>query len=232
MRAVLLDVGGVLVLPSHEAVREALSRIGFEPEIALVDSAQYHAMSAADEATGEAIWPEGPTGSYWAGYARALGVAEGRVPAAVDAFQAVFSPNSSNWTRPIEDSVQALGELRRAGARVALISNSQDTLEAMLRELGICQVGDGAGVDVDAIIVSAVVRLEKPDSRIFEMALEAIGAQPSEAIHVGDSVRFDVEGATGAGVEAIHFDPFSICSRHEHSHMASLHDLIEIASET
>jgi hypothetical protein len=43
-RAVLLDVGGVLLFPSHEAVEEALSHIGFEPETLLIDAAHYHAM--------------------------------------------------------------------------------------------------------------------------------------------------------------------------------------------
>jgi putative hydrolase of the HAD superfamily len=51
---------------------------------------------------------------------------------------------------------------------------------------------DGAGVDVHAIIVSAVVGFEKPDHRIFKMALKAVGARPSDAIHVGDNVRLDM----------------------------------------
>jgi putative hydrolase of the HAD superfamily len=225
-RAVLLDVGGVLLLPSHQAVEEALSRIGFEPETPRIDAAHYHAMSAADEAPSleeVADW-------YWSGFATAVGVAEDQVPAAVEAFGAVFIPGSNAWTRPVADSVEALGGLRRAGLHVALVSNSDNILEAELRDLGICQVGPGAGAEVDAIIVSDVVGVEKPDHRIFEMALRTLGVQPSDAIHVGDSVRFDVQGASGAGVGAAHFDPFSVCPRRDHAHMASLHQLVENVS--
>lgn len=74
---------------------------------------------------------------------------------------------------------------------------------------------------MDAIIVSAVVGIERSHRRIFEMALETVGARPFEAIHVGDSVRFDLDGATGAGVGAMHFDPFSVCQKGDHSHLSS-----------
>ncbi len=221
--ALLLDVGGVLLLPGHEAVRKALSLVGFEPDESLIDQAEYHAIGAADEV--------GSTGqqaveSYWSAFARALAVPADRIEPAVAAFQAVFTPGSRTWTQPVEDSITALRLLRAAGMGVALVSNSHDVLEAELRELGICQVGDGPGVDVDAIVVSGVVGIEKPDPRIFDMALRAMDVRPTEAVHVGDSLRFDVDGATTAGIEAFHFDPISLCERRDHGHLASLHDLL------
>jgi putative hydrolase of the HAD superfamily len=100
-------------------------------------------------------------------------------------------------------------------------------LEAQLRDLDICQVGAGRGVDIDAIIVSGAVGVEKPNRRIFDMALDALDAQPSEALHVGDSVRFDVEGAIAAGISAIHFDPYSLCRANDHKHVASLDQVTE-----
>jgi hypothetical protein len=88
MRAVLLDAGGVLLLPPHEADHEALRASAWSPETSFVDSTQYRAMRAADEA---ACLDEAADRS-WVGYASALGVADGRVLAAVAAFRAVFVP--------------------------------------------------------------------------------------------------------------------------------------------
>jgi FMN phosphatase YigB (HAD superfamily) len=222
-RAVLLDVGGVLLLPGHDAVRDALSLIAFQPDDSLIDQAEYYAVRAADEAPSAG---EEAVKRYWSAFAWALGVPADRIESAVAAFEAVFTPGSRTWTQPIEDSPRALRLLKTAGTRVALVSNSHDSLENELRDLGIAQVGSGPGADVDAIVVSGVVGIDKPDRRIFEIALRALDVQPSQAVHVGDSVRFDVDGATSAGVEAFHFDPNSVCERNDHDHLRSLSDLV------
>jgi putative hydrolase of the HAD superfamily len=47
------------------------------------------------------------------------------------------------------------------------------------------------------------VGFEKPDRRIFEHALAAMGATGADAIHIGDSWAADVRGALGAGWRAI-----------------------------
>jgi FMN phosphatase YigB (HAD superfamily) len=43
----------------------------------------------------------------------------------------------------------------------------------------------------------------KPDPRVFERALAIAGAAPDEAVHVGDKVDNDVDGARAAGVRAV-----------------------------
>lgn len=43
---------------------------------------------------------------------------------------------------------------------------------------------------------------EKPHSSIFLSACRIAGCSPAEAIHVGDSLRCDVAGAIGAGLQA------------------------------
>ncbi len=55
---------------------------------------------------------------------------------------------------------------------------------------------------------SAIVGFEKPDPRIFEHALAAIGAAPERAAHVGDLYHADVTGARAAGVHPVLLDPF------------------------
>ena len=53
------------------------------------------------------------------------------------------------------------------------------------------------------MVSSAVAGATKPDRAVFVRALEAAGAEPGEALHVGDSVENDVEGARAAGLRAL-----------------------------
>ncbi len=46
----------------------------------------------------------------------------------------------------------------------------------------------------------------KPAPKIFEIALEKHAVDPDEAMHVGDSVRDDMEGATKAGLTGVLLD--------------------------
>jgi putative hydrolase of the HAD superfamily len=56
---------------------------------------------------------------------------------------------------------------------------------------------------VDAVVISAELGVAKPDPAIFNAALERLGAVAGDALHVGDSIEADVEGARAAGIEAV-----------------------------
>jgi FMN phosphatase YigB (HAD superfamily) len=49
----------------------------------------------------------------------------------------------------------------------------------------------------------ALARLGKPDPRIFQLVLNRLGAEPSQAVMVGDSLFRDVGGAQSAGLKGI-----------------------------
>ena len=53
---------------------------------------------------------------------------------------------------------------------------------------------------VQFTLISEAVRVYKPDPLIFERALEQLGLQPNEVLHVGDSELDDVRGAKTAGL--------------------------------
>lgn len=220
--ALLLDVGGVLLLPDHRAIKTALEDVDVRADPPSFDRAQYVAMAAADAAASEA---EGLS-IYWEAFVRALGIPDEALAEAVAALRRVFVPGSRTWSRPVRDSLEALRRLAGGTAQIAVVSNSSATLEEELRQFGICQVGPGPGTEVDAVIVSGVVGVEKPDPAIFRMALAAIGVEPSDAVHVGDSVRFDVDGARNAGIEPLHFDPYQVCRQGGHQHLSSLRELL------
>ena len=89
-----------------------------------------------------------------------------------------------------------LAELRRMGLALAVVSNWDARLPPLLARLGL-------GERFAAIVYSSEVGIEKPDPRIFAVALDRLGVAPEEAVHVGDSSREDVEGALAAGMEAL-----------------------------
>jgi putative hydrolase of the HAD superfamily len=56
---------------------------------------------------------------------------------------------------------------------------------------------------VDGIVSSADAGAAKPGPEVFERALELAGAAPEDAVHVGDSLENDVEGARSAGIRPL-----------------------------
>jgi len=91
--------------------------------------------------------------------------------------------------------------LRASGVRTAIVSNSEGMLERLFRRLGILDC-------FDALIDSGLVGVEKPDPRIFEMACERTHAKPEQALHLGDTMATDIDGAHNAGMRAALIDPF------------------------
>ena len=101
--------------------------------------------------------------------------------------------------RLFPDVLPAIRELRNAGYRIGVITNITDDPTEQLRAVGL----DGV---LDTITASCIVGCEKPDVRIFQAALAALGAEPEQAVHVGDQFLADVEGAKAAGMKAVLMD--------------------------
>ncbi len=210
------------MLPDRAVVSAALGPGPWGEAPEALDRAHYRAIAAVDKVrppSDRAIFPV-----YVAAYLEALGFSPGRRDP-VKALASVFDAGTPSWTTIVPESVAALRTIAAAGRRVVVVSNSQGWMARHLREMAVCQVGPGAGVAVSAIVDSELVGAEKPDPRIFFAALEAAGSAAERAVHVGDSVWFDVEGALAAGVRAVQFDPHRLCLVRAHEHIESLGDL-------
>ncbi|MGW4364104.1 HAD family hydrolase [Nocardia takedensis] len=216
IRAVLLDVGGVLLLPGPELVGPALPVPA--PPVDVLDCAHYRALAMAHQ-TAEPDWD-----IYFRVYAGACGVPSHLREAAVTDLRRVFG--GQVWTRIVPGAREVLARLRSAGALIGLVSNADGHLEEHLRALEMCRVG----VEVDAIVDSAVVGAAKPDPAVFALALELLGVPAADALHVGDTVRADVHGAWAAGVSALHYVPFGYCADSDsaHPHLRVLTGLPEL----
>jgi len=92
-----------------------------------------------------------------------------------------------------------LGQLRAQGIELGIISNFDSRLFTLLRGLGIDQL-------FDTVTISSLAQAAKPSPKIFQLALEKHAVDPEEALHVGDSPRDDVEGATKAGLTGVLLD--------------------------
>ena len=71
----------------------------------------------------------------------------------------------------------------------------------------IASLGLGLTAHVDFVLDSAEVGVEKPDPRIFELALAQARLDPSGAAYLGDLYSVDVRGARAAGMRAVLLDP-------------------------
>jgi HAD superfamily hydrolase (TIGR01509 family) len=98
----------------------------------------------------------------------------------------------------------ALDAVRARGVKVVVVSNSEGMLERLFEDLGLLS-------HFDLVADSGRVGFEKPDPRIFEYALGAFGVRPEDALHLGDSIATDVEGARRAGLRVVLIDPYGHC---------------------
>ncbi|HEY3899565.1 MAG TPA: HAD-IA family hydrolase [Chthoniobacter sp.] len=117
--------------------------------------------------------------------------------------EAYFETLYHEFTRPqvwelfpeVHDTLSALSPRFRLG----LISNFDGRLRPILTDLGILPY-------FDPLIISSEVGADKPDPWIFQQALSRAGANPAEALHVGDEPRGDWQGAAQAGLKVFQLD--------------------------
>ena len=101
---------------------------------------------------------------------------------------------------PRPDALPTLEELRRRGHLLGMISVcTQD----------VPQVWDDTplGGKFDASVFSCDVGVSKPDPRIYEIACERLGVEPSECLFVGDGANDELPGAERVGMTALQLRP-------------------------
>ena len=200
LRAVLLDAAGTLI-HLREPVGESYARIargyGVDVPAWRLDDAFRRVlrgappMPAADEA-GERAW--------WRDVVRATFRAADQMQRFAD-FEACFDALFAHFARidawrVAEDAHTTLASLRAARRQVAVASNFDHRLPALLAGLGLADAVDLLWLPRDAGVA-------KPDPRFFTSACERLGVAPAEAVAVGDDPELDLAPARGAGLRAI-----------------------------
>jgi HAD superfamily hydrolase (TIGR01549 family) len=101
--------------------------------------------------------------------------------------------------RAFLDAAPALAELHALGLKLVCVSNWDVSLPEVLARLRLaCHFA--------TIVTAASVGAAKPDARPFLVALERLGAEAGECVHVGDDPVTDIAGARAAGLRALLLD--------------------------
>ena len=89
-----------------------------------------------------------------------------------------------------------LDRWRGMGVRLVVASNWDVSLHDVLAATGLRGRLDG-------VVTSAEIGASKPSGALFDAALRLAQASAADAMHIGDSLAEDVEGARAAGLEAV-----------------------------
>ncbi len=221
---VFLDAGDTLLAPYPTFERRFLAvaeEHGERHDVAAVE--------AAIAATARrAIWPTDWTDpatqrSFWSGFYMDVFAELGFTDAArrVELAEAMYAVFSDPATYKLFDDVRpALAALAERGLQLGVISNFEPWLRDVLRLEGVEEL-------FGVVAISGVLGVAKPDPAIFRAALAEAGAAPSSAIHVGDQLTTDVDGARAVGITPVLIDRFD---RRADVGVLRVRDLVELVA--
>ncbi len=182
IKAVIWDIGGVLIRTENPNPRGALAtELGVTREylVELVFGGEQGTRAQKGEITQEEIWA----------YARSqLNLAPGEYP---DFQQRFFGGDI------LDTELVAFTRKIKPHYKIGIISNAWRELPTALDEWGILEI-------FDVVVGSGDVGILKPDPQIYQIALERLAAEPSEAVFIDDFIE-NVQGARRLGIHAIHF---------------------------
>ena len=202
LRAVLFDAGGTLINPDYVRVAGVLMKVlGRAPDAAAFVAAEYAGRDAVESVMARNGGRK--DGERWVLHFGAMFGALGysQEESARVGPHIVAAHRAANlWTVPQPGAIEGLAALRRAGFIVGVVSNADGTVDQLL-------AGAGFAPHLAFVVDSGVVGIEKPDPRIFDIALGLAGVTAEEAVYVGDLYPVDVVGARRAGIEPVLLDP-------------------------
>jgi putative hydrolase of the HAD superfamily len=196
------DAGNTLMRMDYGAIAVQITRRGVPVDAARVRRAELQARVKLDAWLAGGVSTESAeTGEIYLRYVlENLGFTDPAAVSAVAEWRRRHNPPAGVWTALDPDAGTALSLLRERGVRTAVISNSDGSVRSVLASLGL-------GPQLEFVLDSAEIGVEKPHRRIFEIALERARVEPAEAVHVGDLYSVDVLGARAAGIDGILLDP-------------------------
>lgn len=206
MRAVFLDAGNTLLRMNYGVIAAELAARGIRVTPDAVQRAEWLARVRLDvevlarRAPGASTENHSTSGRYLRFLLEGLEVRDETTVEALGAWRRAYNPPVGLWNTADPDAEAALRLLQISGARAAVISNSNGSVRSILETLGL------AGY-LEFVIDSSEVGVEKPDPRIFRLALERAGIGPDDAVYIGDLYSVDVVGARAVGMDAVLLDP-------------------------
>jgi putative hydrolase of the HAD superfamily len=200
IETVSFDAGGVLVNPNWRRVAAALAARGVAVAATALESAEPAAKKRFDRAPTIELTNDAQRGWLYFNYVlEGVGIApSSATDAALDALQ-VYHTESNLWESVAEGVSGALETIRARGLTTIIVSNANGRLHALLDRLDLTRY-------FDVIVDSWVEQVEKPDPRLFQIAMQRARAVPARTLHVGDLYHVDVAGARAAGMHPLLID--------------------------
>jgi putative hydrolase of the HAD superfamily len=125
------------------------------------------------------------------------------------------------WEHVPDGAEAALQDLRRLGLRLVVVSNANGRLATVFDRIGLSKY-------FDCVIDSFLEGVEKPDPRLFQIALSRSGARAERTLHVGDLYHVDVVGARAAGLSAVLYDAAGLYPDCDCPRVRSLQELVQL----
>lgn len=195
-RAVFFDVDFTLIHPGPtfqgEGYRQFCAAYGIDVDAATFDRAVAAASSLLDARGG--IYDPGVFIVYTRRIIEEMG---GSGPHVERAARDIYDEWAAcHHFSLYEDVPDVLRHIHARGMKIGLISNTQRCLASFQKHF-----------ELEGLFAVAISSSEhgymKPHPSIFEAALAQVGAQPGEAVMVGDSLAHDVEGARRLGMRGV-----------------------------
>ena len=221
---VFLDAGGVLVFPNWVRISDTLQQHGVSVAPEALASAEPHAKRHLDHTrTIRATNDEKRGWLYFNLILERAGITPSAATTAALEELHAYHQVSNLWEYMPPDVLPSLRAIGEMGLRIAVVSNANGTICAAADRLGI-------GALVSCVLDSHTEGVEKPDARLFEIALERTGANRETTIHVGDIYEVDVVGARAAGIRPVLLDAAGLYPDADCPRVASLPDLVAALS--
>ncbi|HUY26229.1 MAG TPA: HAD family hydrolase [Candidatus Binataceae bacterium] len=195
LKALLFDFGGTLAFLDYELLAREFSRPGRKLDALGLELAEYRGRAMIDRymMSGRERDPNRGYEEFFREWLGAAGIPEEEIRECGERFQKIHR-EATLWRVVRPGTREALERLRRAGYKLAIVSNAEGQVEGDAHRFGLAEF-------FDTIIDSHVVGVAKPDPRIFQIALERLRIAPNEARYAGDIYSIDMLGARAAGID-------------------------------
>ena len=223
LRTVFLDAGGVLVFPNWDRISAGLREHGVNVDPAALATAEPHAKWKLDRTPTIRATNDEQRG--WRYFELILEHARVPLTSAAAALNELhrYHQEFNLWDYMPADVLPSLRALRALDLQLVIVSNANGTIAKLAERIGLTEC-------VGCVLDSQVEKVEKPDPRFFEIAMQRSGADPDTTIHVGDLYHVDVVGARAAGITPVLLDAASLYPEADCVRVRSLPQLVELVS--
>ncbi len=215
IEAILFDAGQTFLFPDFPFLKKLLAEYGVATDILPLQKGAALAREKTFRYREKENWKDYLT--FWMKYAGAPAAA---IP---EILTRILERHKREhlWSWPDPTAAEVFARLKNLGYRLGVISNSDGSIASSMQKFGFTPF-------FDCMIDSHVVGVEKPDPRIFELALQQLGLPAEGCVYIGDNYDRDVIGARRAGLVPILIDPFDVVAEQDVVRIRELGELVEI----